>query len=83
MTRIETRIPAAEAQALLAQILAELGIRRTLAALLRLAIATNRAPPRPNHHLRPAPLNDHLRRDIGLAPLPEPPPVEPQQFMLR
>ena len=83
MTRIETRIPATEAQALLAQIMAELGIRRTFAALLRLAIATNRAPPRPDHHLRPAPLSDHLRRDIGLAPLPEPPPANPMRFMLR
>lgn len=74
MTPTETRPRPADPHTALEHVLAELGIRRTLTALLRLLIAAKRPPPRPRQHH--APLDNHLRRDIGLPPLPDRPPPD-------
>ena len=49
----------------LERLVARYGLRRVLLALARLALRPR--PPVPREH--PGALNDHLRRDIGLAPL--------------
>ncbi|UWQ79785.1 hypothetical protein K3725_01895 [Leisingera sp. S132] len=68
MTRTDFRSPVHDHQAVLAQILADLGLRRTLIALLRQMFAAQSPPRRPD---RTPPLSNHMRRDIGLPPLPE------------
>ncbi|KIC15181.1 hypothetical protein [Leisingera sp. ANG-Vp] len=68
MTRTDLHAPIRDPHAALAQILASLGLRRTLMAILRQIIAAH-SPPRDAG--RTSPLNNHMRRDIGLPPLPE------------
>ena len=68
MTRTELHTPIRDPHAALAQILASLGLRRTLTAVLRLVIAAHSPPRKP---ARPQALSNHMRRDIGLPPLPE------------
>lgn len=68
MTRTDIPTPIQDPQAALAQILADLGLRRTVAAIIRQLLS----PQRPPHKSGPAlPLSNHIRRDIGLPPLPE------------
>ncbi|KIC11652.1 hypothetical protein RA19_06430 [Leisingera sp. ANG-M1] len=68
MTRTEFTTPIRDPHAALAQILADLGLRRTLTAILRQILAAH-SPPR--KAARTQALSNHMRRDIGLAPLPE------------
>lgn len=70
MTPMKSRTRPFDPHAALAQVLAELGTRRTLAALLRQLAAAKRPPPRPRRRQQHALLDNHLRRDIGLPPLP-------------
>ncbi|MGR3760681.1 hypothetical protein ACUXV3_11215 [Roseobacteraceae bacterium NS-SX3] len=68
MTRSDFHTASHDPHAALAQILADLGLRRTLAAIIRLLIAAHSPPHKAG---RTAPLSNHMRRDIGLPPLPE------------
>jgi len=71
MTRLEAVSPFADLNTALAQITADFGAWRVLSALLRqLFIRKRRAT-----MLSPPPLNAHMRRDIGLPPLSDQPPV--------
>ncbi|EBA18347.1 hypothetical protein RSK20926_11529 [Roseobacter sp. SK209-2-6] len=63
--------------AALAQVLARFGLRRTLTALASQWIASRRLTSKTG---RPPPLNNHLRRDIGLLPLPEDLPSSRMHF---
>ncbi|PCJ09043.1 MAG: hypothetical protein COB16_05705 [Rhodobacteraceae bacterium] len=76
MTRLESISPFAELNAALAQITADFGKWRVLRALLRHLFVRKR----PVAILSP-PLNAHMRRDIGLPPLSDRPPVPlPMRF---
>ncbi|MEK0164581.1 hypothetical protein VWZ88_09040 [Phaeobacter sp. JH20_36] len=66
MTSTQFPTPLRDPHAALAQILADLGLRRTLTAILRQMIAAQ-SPPR--RRASTLPICNHLRRDIGLPPL--------------
>ena len=68
MTRLENRLSAAEIQALLAEMIADAGAWRVLKAGARQAL---RRKARPANGL--IALNNHMRRDIGMAPYHPPP----------
>ena len=77
MTRLESVSPFADLNTALAQITADFGAWRVLSALLRhLFIRKRRVT-----MLSPPLLNAHMRRDIGLPPLSDRPPVPlPMRF---
>jgi hypothetical protein len=68
MTRLENRLSAAEIQALLAEMIADAGAWRVLTAAAKQAL---RRKTRPANGL--ITLNNHMRRDIGMAPYHPPP----------
>ncbi|QDI77141.1 MULTISPECIES: hypothetical protein [Leisingera] len=68
MTRTDIPAPIQDPQAALAQILADLGLRRTVAAIVRHLLSAQRPPRKAGRTL---PLSNYIRQDIGLPPLPE------------
>ena len=68
MTRLENRLSTADIQALLAEMIADAGAWRVLKAAAKQAL---RRSTRPANGL--VTLNNHMRRDIGMAPYHPPP----------
>ncbi len=75
MTRLENRLSAAEIQAILAEMIAEVGAWRVLKAAAKQAVRRN--PPKADATVM---LNNHLLRDIGQEPYHPPPSASHLRF---